>query len=303
MAPPTDSVLAIPLGPTFPGPRLDHPVGVILHVFYPDLADELRTYLENIPGAVDVYISTDTPTKRDVIERAFSGWSKGRLDVRLAVNRGRDVAPKLITFKDVYARHPIVLHLHSKKSPHDSCLRMWRHFTYENLIGDPSIAGGILSMMEHCPDIGMVAPDHYFGVKNLIGWAGNLDIAQPLAARMGVDIDPAAPLDFPSGSMFWARSAALRPLLDLDLSFEDFAPERGQPDGTLAHAIERLFFYSCQISGLKWIKVCRPELSHEREHALANIGDVSELKAYLKASARPLGLHRDPGRARFQSQA
>ena len=90
MAPPDDSVLAVPLGGTFPRPRLDHPVGVILHVFYPDLADELRNYLENIPGAVDVYISTDTPGKRDIIERAFSGWSKGRLEVRLAVNRGRD---------------------------------------------------------------------------------------------------------------------------------------------------------------------------------------------------------------------
>ena len=283
-----DSALAVPFGRAFPGPKLDHAVGVIVHVYYPDLAEEMRDYLENIPGSVDVYISTDTDAKRDDIQRVFSGWTKGRSEVRLAPNRGRDVAPKLITFKDVYDRHPFVLHLHSKKSPHDSSLKMWRFYTCENLIGDEAIASSILGLLERSPDIGMVAPQHYFGVKNLIGWAGNLAIAQPLGRRMGVEIDPASPLDFPSGSMFWARSAALKPLLDLNLSFDDFAPEGGQADGTLAHAIERLYFYSCELAGLKWVKVCRPELAHERECTLVRVSSEGELIAFMKEFARPL---------------
>ena len=53
---------------------------------------------------------------------------------------------------------------------------------------------------------------------------------------------------------------ALRPLRDLHLSFDDFPDEGAQLDHTLAHAIERLYFYSCERSGHYWIKVSQPAL-------------------------------------------
>ena len=68
---PSDSALAVPFGRNFPRPRLDHTVGVIVHVYYPDLAEEIREYLESIPGSADVYISTDTDKKRETIEQPF----------------------------------------------------------------------------------------------------------------------------------------------------------------------------------------------------------------------------------------
>lgn len=282
LGPMDDTALAVPFGQSFLKPRLDQTVGVIVHVYYPELAKELREYLENIPGSVDVYISTDTKAKRDIIEGALGGWSKGRFEVRLAVNRGRDIAPKLITFEDVYDRHPFVLHLHTKKSPHHSTLKLWRHFILENLIGDEDVASSILAALEKFPEIGMVTSQHYLGVRGSIGWAGNLELAETLGRRMGVEIDANTPLDFPSGSMFWARSAALKPLLDLKLSFDDFAPESGQSDGTMAHAIERLYFHACEVAGYRWIKVCRPALTAGADKAPVHIGDNKELIVYLQ---------------------
>jgi lipopolysaccharide biosynthesis protein len=41
--------------------------------------------------------------------------------------------------------------------------------------------------------------------------------------------------------MFWMRSAALARFVDLGLSWEDYPPEPLAIDGTLLHAIERLF--------------------------------------------------------------
>ena len=74
---------------------------------------------------------------------------------------------------------------------------------------------------------------------------------------MGVALDKNLVLEFPSGSMFWGRSAALRPLLDLKLTFEDFPEEDGRVDGTLAHAIERSVLISAEAAHLEWLKVQR----------------------------------------------
>ena len=53
--------------------------------------------------------------------------------------------------------------------------------------------------------------------------------------RLGL-ADTDAPARFVSGSMFWVRLEALRPLLDAHLDEWEFEAEQGQIDGTFAHA-------------------------------------------------------------------
>ncbi|MFM0414759.1 rhamnan synthesis F family protein [Paraburkholderia aromaticivorans] len=255
-----DYSVAIPLG--FP-PSLgsaSNRVAAIVHLHYEDLAGEMRSYLDHIPGDLDVYISTGSAFNKSVIEKAFSGWGRGCVDVRIVPNRGRDIAPKLVSFRDVYDRYPYVLHLHGKRSHHASVLAPWRHFLLENLAGTKHVVESILDIFERNPKIGIVASQHFEPMRHWVNWGGNFEVANRLAQKMGFEIDPQAPLDFPSGSMFWARSAALRPLLDLKLSSEDFDDENGQVDATLAHAVERLYFYVCEHAAFDWIKVARPEL-------------------------------------------
>jgi hypothetical protein len=280
-APEIDYSLKLPLRHvTAPRPA-DGPVAAIVHLYYPDLAVEFRSYLQNIPGEVDVFISTRSDFARSVIERAFTGWRKGQVEVRVVPNRGRDIAPKLVSFRDVYDRYEYVLHLHGKQSEHASVLASWRHFLLESLVGTPEVVSSIFAAFEQNRRLGMIAPQHFEPVRHWINWGGNLERTTELAARMGCRIEPSAVLDFPSGSMFWARSAALRPLLDLQLAPEDFAEEAGQVDGTLAHAIERSYFYACEAAGFDWIKVARPEFfSHNP--AIINVRDARELDRYFE---------------------
>jgi lipopolysaccharide biosynthesis protein len=50
-----------------------------------------------------------------------------------------------------------------------------------------------------------------------------------------------AEFNFPVGSMFWMRSSVLTKFVELDLAWPDYAPEPLPIDGTIVHAIERLF--------------------------------------------------------------
>jgi lipopolysaccharide biosynthesis protein len=94
----------------------------------------------------------------------------------------------------------------------------------------------ILGRLAEDPSIGMVIPDD----PGAGGWDQNKSYAEPLAKRMGIDVLPEHFL-FPIGSMFWGRVDALRPLFDLKLDWNDYPQEPIHHDGTVLHAIERLF--------------------------------------------------------------
>jgi lipopolysaccharide biosynthesis protein len=61
-----------------------------------------------------------------------------------------------------------------------------------------------------------------------------------LIGRLSPDEVPQHCSDIPAGSFFWARVSCLTPLFAPGLTEHDFEGEKGQLDGTLAHAIERV---------------------------------------------------------------
>jgi hypothetical protein len=260
-----DWAMAVPFG--YPAVAGTPRIGVICHLYYPAVAPELLYYLRQLPLPAELMISTDTEAKKTEIEAALAEWHP---TVRVLPNRGRDIAPKLIGFADMYDRYDLVLHLHSKLSDHAHFLAPWRSYLFETLLGSPETIRSILDAFNRLPDLGMVAPQHFEAIRRWLGWNGNFEAAKALAARMGIKLLGDRALDFPSGSMFWARPAALKPLLDLKLSYDDFPEEDRQLDHTPAHVIERLYFFSCERSGHIWLKVADPAIA-------LNTGTIAEI--------------------------
>jgi len=255
-------------------------LAVICHIFYADMVAEFGRYLQNIPFPFDLFISTDTESKEAVIRRFFANWMKGSIDIRLVKNQGRDIAPKFVSFRDVYSSYEYVLHLHSKRSDHAGFLANWRGFLLNNLIGSTDIVNSIFAAFSHCPRLGIIASQHFEPIRPFINWGANFEISSKLANRMGITLRLNHALDFPSGSMFWARSAALKPLVELNLTFDDFPSECGQLDGTLAHAVERLSYFVCERAGFRWIKVSHPKLFNQTG-AIVRIEGPSSLDRFL----------------------
>jgi hypothetical protein len=228
--------------------------GVFAHIFYDQLAEEMVRYCNNVPAPCEVFITTDVEKKADAIAEAFRAGSVHPFEIRIAPNRGRDIAPMLVTFADKLKEVEFGVHVHTKRSTHyPRSFDAWRQYLLDSNLGSPQLVENILRLFGN-EQVGAVAPADFQPIEHLIQWGGNLPTIQSLLDLVGERVNQDVPLEMPTGSMFWFRTAALRPLFDLGLDFFHFEPEEGQIDGTLAHAIERSFFFFVEIAGYNWIR-------------------------------------------------
>ena len=272
-------------------PWRDGRIALVLHIYHPDLAPALRVACEHVTAPADVLVTTDSEDKALAIQAAFDGWPHGAVTVSVGPNRGRDMPSKFVAFRDVLPDYALVLFLHSKKSHHmHAGEHDWGEMLAYTVAGSTAVVDSVLALFAADPRLGVVYPDHYDELRPYVGWAENRRRTAAVAARIGVDLDRARALEFPSGSMFWARPEALRPLLDLELSHADFDPEQGQLDNTLAHALERLILFSAEKMGFWWLKVVTERHHTDRGNRISvnGGGDVTP-DAIVAARARLTG--------------
>jgi lipopolysaccharide biosynthesis protein len=282
----TDLCLEVPFRMSVDAVDLPDKVAVLAHIFYPELCAEIRMGLRNVPVRTDLFISTDTNEKKAEIERHFAGFD-GDVTVNVFPNIGRDIAPMIVGYADVFEAYEVFLHIHSKQSFHAPRLAPWRSFLTGNLLGSQEIVSSILALLTKT-DVGIVFSDHFKPVRSLLNWGGNYDRVRSLLRRAGVDISKDIVLDFPSGSFFWGRTAAIRPLLALKLDWKDFDAEAGQIDGTLAHAIERTILYFAEAGGYSWTKVGRADtVAPERLVPVCGLEDVARAHQRLLGNRLP----------------
>ncbi|KOR43698.1 polysaccharide biosynthesis protein [Xanthomonas oryzae] len=233
-----------PFGRPVPAAQLQLTVGVMVHVFYPDLLDEFAQSLQHMPVGYDLLVSVMDEAAADQARDLFSKLPHiEKLDIRIVPNRGRDIAPLLVTFREQILALNVVGHLHTKKSLYTGSEQgQWRRYLVSSLMGNAERIAWQLGMFQAESRLGMLYPESYERVPLWAHtWLSNFEVCRTLAQRLGFDINAPEYIDFPAGSMFWAKVDALRPLYALNLELKDFPEEQGQIDGTLHHAIERIF--------------------------------------------------------------
>ena len=92
-------------------------VAVHLHLYYVDLLPEFFEYLDHIPFAFDIYVSTKQGEDLEKIRDDLMKLQNiQKVTVKETINRGRDVAPLYALFGSEIAGYDYFLHIHSKKS-------------------------------------------------------------------------------------------------------------------------------------------------------------------------------------------
>jgi lipopolysaccharide biosynthesis protein len=226
-------------------------LAVIVHAFYPDIFEDLVEQFCEVHREFKNQIKLFVSAPRDKVATIRVLLEQARLPYELieVENRGRDIAPFLTLARQAIDEgFEYLLKLHTKKSPHRGDGARWRDDMYRCL-GTASQVRWIVSAMRKQPHVGIVAPAQ-FVVPLTRNWEHNRARVQWLAQRLGIpEVDPGKEM-FVAGTMFFARPAALEPLLNLALRLEDFEPEDGSVDGTMAHAMERAITFSTRAAGL-----------------------------------------------------
>ncbi len=220
----------------------------VIHAWYPELLDEIIEALRASGLDWRIVITTAYECAPAVHERLAR--LRQDAEVRAFPNHGRDILPFLHIADSLLDEGvETVLKLHTKRSTHRHDGERWRRELLDRLL-DPARARVILDAFGKDPDLGLVAAEgHIRPLRD--HWGANRTAVQTLAIRLGIS-EPNDTRDrFIAGSMFWLRLPALRPLLDAHLEPDAFEAEQGQVDGTLAHAIERLFLLVAQDAGFR----------------------------------------------------
>jgi len=228
-------------------PVFKESLAVILHAYYLDVLEDILDRVRKLTCPFHLFLTV--PTDRSTAARKLLAKHQINGTVIECQNRGRDVLPflKALRLAQGYG-YEIILKLHTKKSLHRVDGDAWRDDIYEQLT-KPDQVQHVIAAFKNNPVLGLVGPDrHIVSMDTYIG--SNRKSIMELARHMGVHSeDVIMGIPFIAGTMFFARIAALEPLIALRLNDFDFDEEAGQTDGTLAHAIERAIAISCVRSG------------------------------------------------------
>ncbi len=240
------------------------PVALHGHFHYPDNIADFMTALAANRLRADLFLTTTSVETAEILRSATADYRGGSVVVEVGANVGRDIYAFLRVLRThIQGRYDLVGHIHGKRSLHSPAFDphfgdRWRGFLWEHLLGSQYRAADIIvDAMHRDPMLGLVFPENGY----LIGWEQNDDSAAALARRIGLGTDLPAHIEFPAGTMFWARVAALATLVAVDLREDEMPPEPIAIDGTLLHALERMLPLLCEDAGYTYATTYIPHLA------------------------------------------
>ena len=211
---------------------------VFVHVYYEDVWSEISQTLADSfssPFSLIVTCRPDLPTPAPPVTPQLSYFRCITVE-----NRGRDIWPFLYALEQCGIDFEVGLKLHTKRSTHRADGDQWRRYMIDSLV--TSFDGVIIpDLIARETRIGLVAPR-----AHLLPLQGRMATNGPLMAQMlkALDIRVSVSLlehgRYSAGSMFWFRREALS-VFRTDRLAHLLDSEKGQLDGTVAHAAERLF--------------------------------------------------------------
>jgi FMN phosphatase YigB (HAD superfamily) len=233
-------------------------VAAVVHLYYADLINEVCAHLAHIPYRFSGYFAVpDVSMIESIKSSLIQHGADCETHFAVTPNRGRNFGGFLVEFRQALRAHDLFVHIHTKKSLRTGSEQSdWRRHLFDGLLGDRRKVATILSRFAEDPRMGLLFPVTYEGMPAWCHhWLRTSPRVGQISNMLGISGMPHRGLiDFPIGSMFWARSSAFAPLLDFEWQYDHFEPEPMDDDGTMAHVLERMLGNLCQVNGYDYLE-------------------------------------------------
>ena len=225
---------------------------LIMHLYYKDIWEYDFKYLKNVPEYIDILITTDTNAKKEFFELNMTKHLKNKTVVKKINSRGRDMASLLVASQDIIKKYDYFCFIHDKK-PHTNDFITWaetfREVLWESTLASPDYINKIIKEFDEDEFLGLITPPRIYHGNFFHGhinnfWVENYNATLELLDQMGINTPISKkhpPLTL--GNCFWAKYDAVEPIFELYLNYDDFSQEPMPLDGTISHAIERVYAY------------------------------------------------------------
>jgi len=246
---------------------------IYIHLFHEECWPDFCFGLQKCNFPFDLHISL--PGGRADLEAEITSRFPD-VHFHAVENHGRDIWPFIQLLQSgVFEQYAAVCKLHSKKSDHlhdpDSKIdigKRWRRSAILELLGKSGRADRILDSLRLNPSIGIVGPSNLRIVQspdrpseNDWGTSANWSNMKLIADRLKVS-EHEFRTDFFAGTMFWFSPRALAAIFSGTFLASDFEAEPIAKEGTMAHAMERMFNLIAASSGFEVLE-SRDVNSHE----------------------------------------
>lgn len=240
-------------------------LALVCHACHADLAGFMSSYLLNMPEGADLYlISPDEgvlDAYRKLLDEKKASELFRKINFLMKPTRGSDAAALLMEFAPYAGNYEGFCFVHDIKSDRIPCtltndlMRRGLECCLESKSYAKDLAEALFESPLPCGV--MLPPTPYFSFCLTLGaetYDGTTDFLRQLYDRLNLkvpfDDKPMAPF----GTMFWARTDALRDLLECKWSYEDFPGEPAASEHTISQAIERVICCCAQNRGYfsKW---------------------------------------------------
>lgn len=231
-------------------------VCVLIHLYYEDTIHEYEKYIKNIPENIDILFTYSNIKVYQQLVRLVSK-AKNKIFWIDKKNHGRDISAWLVAARTQLLQYDVVCVVHDKKSKnkmleHDT--DEWIYSLWENTLSSKQYIENIISVFEGNSKIGILTPPLYLGEfvtsEYINQWGLDYPYIVELFERTDVKTIPSYNSFIKSfGTVFWARTDAIKKLLNYKWKYEDFDEEPLPDDGTLSHAIERSICFYAEDAG------------------------------------------------------
>ena len=259
--------------------RKENDIAVVLHLFYEDLYEEVRSYLRNL-AHFDLYISMHKLSP-GLKEKVFKSFHNAK--IFFTENRGRDILPFICIYRTIrLLNYRYILKIHTKKSAYREDGDIWRNDIYGKLIGSNETVNAAILALKSDQSLGLLGPKGHV-IDYRIYWGNNKKKTEDFAKRVGINIKENHSFNFVAGSMFWAKPEALQLLSLLPLGLQEYEPEPLGPDGTTVHALERFIGLAVEESGYSILEIdgqgniSDPRMNPIREFYPFGVADGSQI--------------------------